>query len=172
MEQDYVDTVLEQWASERPDLEVSPMGVIGRMSRLSRVLERSINRTFASYGLSRGTFDVLAALRRSSPPHRLSPTKLYNSLLISSGAMSNRIDRLEEKQLVSRVPDPDDRRGKLVVLTRKGKTLVDKVTVAHVENEQRLLRGLTGAEREELAGLLRRLLMALDGMSPPLREAR
>jgi DNA-binding MarR family transcriptional regulator len=165
MERDYVDTILDQWGQERPDLDVTPMGVIGRISRLSRVLERSIEEVFASYNLSRGGFDVLAALRRSGPPYRLSPTDLYNSLLISSGAMTNRVDRLEASQLVSRVPDPNDRRGVLVVLTSKGKNLVDKVTTAHSENELRLLKELTVKERQALARLLRKLLVTHDGPS-------
>lgn len=163
MERDYLDTILEQWALERPDLDVSPMGAIGRISRLSRVLERNIERVFASYGLSRGGFDVLAALRRSGSPHRLSATDLYNSLLISSGAMTNRVDRLEERGLVSRVPDPNDRRGVLIALTAKGKRVVDKVTDSHLENEQRLLTHLTAEERQRLAQLLRKLLVNLDG---------
>jgi DNA-binding MarR family transcriptional regulator len=162
MDGDYLDIILEQWAAERPDLDVSPMGVIGRISRVSRVLERNIDRIFASFGLSRGGFDVLAALRRSGPPYRLSPTELYNSLLISSGAMTNRVDRLEDLQLVSRVPDPKDRRGVSVGLTPKGKRLVDKVIEAHLENEQRLLEHLGGGERDRLAELLRKLLIHVD----------
>jgi DNA-binding MarR family transcriptional regulator len=163
MNGDYLDTILAQWAAERPDLDASPMGVIGRISRLSRVLEFSIEQVFASYDLSRGGFDVLAALRRSGPPYRLSPTELYNSLLISSGAMTNRVDRLEERKLVVRVPDPNDRRGVLVALTGKGRKLVDNVTDAHLENEQRLLVHLSPTERKQLAHLLRKLLMNLDG---------
>lgn len=163
MQRDYVDSILEQWAVERPDLDVSAMGVIARLSRLSRLLERRIDLVFASYGLSRSGFDVLAALRRAGTPHRLSPSDLYNSLLISSGAMTNRVDRLEELALVSRVPDPNDRRGVLVALTRKGKNLVDKVIEAHVENEEALLSHLSSPERERLATLLRKLLINVDG---------
>jgi DNA-binding MarR family transcriptional regulator len=163
MNRDYVDTILKQWAAERPDLDASPMGVIGRISRLSRVLERNIEQVFAYYDLSRGGFDVLAALRRSGPPFRLSPTELYNSLLISSGATTNRVDRLEERQLVARVPDPIDRRGVLVALTPKGKRLVDKVLDSHIENEHGMLRHLSAAERQELGQLLRKLLINLDG---------
>jgi DNA-binding MarR family transcriptional regulator len=162
MGSDYLDGILAQWAAERPDLDISPMGVIGRISRLSRVLESNINQVFASYNLSRGGFDVLAALRRSGAPFRLSPTELYNSLLISSGAMTNRVDRLEERKLVVRVPDPSDRRGVLVALTTKGRRLVDTVIAAHLENEQELLKHLNGLERQELAQLLRKLLVNLE----------
>jgi DNA-binding MarR family transcriptional regulator len=174
MNGDYLDTILEQWAAERPDLDASPMGVIGRISRLSRVLEFSIEQVFASYNLTRGGFDVLAALRRSGPPYRLSPTELYNSLLISSGAMTNRVDRLEARKLVVRVPDPSDRRGVLVALTSKGKRLVDSVTEAHLENEQRLLIHLSPTERKQLAQLLRKLLINLDHShdQPARAEAR
>lgn len=163
MNRDYVDTILRQWAKERPDLDVSPMGVIGRISRLSRVLERRIEQIFSSYDLSRGGFDVLAALRRAGQPYQLSPTELYNSLLISSGAMTNRVDRLEQRGLVRRLPDPNDRRGVLVALTPQGKKLVDEVTTAHSENEEALLGQLTSGERKNLATLLRKLLITLDG---------
>ena len=170
MNRDYVDTILDQWATERPDLDVSPMGVIGRISRVSRVLERRIEQVFATYGLSRGGFDVLAALRRSGAPYQLSPTDLYNSLLISSGAMTNRVDRLEERKLVSRVPDPTDRRGVLVALTPKGRRLIDKVIEAHLNNEHRLLEHLTSAEGKELAFLLRKLLISVDVSSEVLES--
>ena len=170
MNRDYVDIILEQWSRERPDLDASPMGVIGRISRISRVLERKIEQVWASYGLSRGGFDVLAALRRAGPPYRLSPTELYNSLLISSGAMTNRVDRLEERRLVSRIPDPTDRRGVLVALTPKGKQLIDKATAAHLENEQVLLKPLSEREREQIAVVLRKLLVSFDDHTEPIRS--
>jgi DNA-binding MarR family transcriptional regulator len=176
MERDYVDRILKQWSDQRPDLDVSPMGIIGRTSRLSRILERSIEQIFAAYDLGRGGFDVLAALRRSGPPYELSPTELYNSLLISSGAMTNRVDRLEERGLVSRTPDPYDRRGVLVGLTPRGKRLVDMVIQVHLENEHKLLSALTRSEKTELAQLLRKLLLNLDDHydagSPATSETR
>jgi DNA-binding MarR family transcriptional regulator len=143
---------------ERPELDVSPIDVIGRISRLSRLLEKSIEETFASFGLGRGGFDVLAALRRAGEPYRLSPTELYNSLLISSGAMTNRIDRLEQIGLVERTPDPGDRRGVSVGLTPKGKKLIDVAAERHYANERKLLRGLSADERDTLSQLLRKLL--------------
>jgi DNA-binding MarR family transcriptional regulator len=163
MERDHLDTILEQWSAEAPHLDVSPMGVIGRVSRLSRVMELRIERVFWSYGLSRGGFDVLAALRRSGRPYRLSPGDLQNSLLISSGAMTNRINRLEERGLVSRRPDPKDRRGIRVALTSKGRQLVDEVVAVHVQDERGMLGHLSEAEKADLAGLLRKLLINLDG---------
>jgi DNA-binding MarR family transcriptional regulator len=171
MQGDYLDTILAQWTAERPDLDVSPMGVIGRISRLSRVLESNVDQVFASYDLTRGGFDVLAALRRSGPPYRLSPTELYNSLLISSGAMTNRVDRLEDRKLVVRVPDPSDRRGVLVALTPKGRNLVDNIIETHLENEQRLLSHLNTLERQDLAQLLKKLLVNLeDSQQRPAKD--
>lgn len=162
MSDDYVDRILEQWGRERPDLDVSPMGVIGRLSRLTRHLERSIEETFQQHGLGVGGFDVLAALRRAGKPYRLSPTKLYNSLLISSGAMTNRIDRLEQQGLVSRAPDPHDRRSILVALTPKGKRTIDSAVTEHIDKEHGLLSPLSNSQREDLAKLLRKLLVSLE----------
>lgn len=159
---DHVDHILEQWARERPDLDLSPMAVIARMSRLSRILERRIAEVLARYGLNESQFGVLTALRRAGPPFCLSPTALYNSLLISSGAMTNRLDRLTAMGLVRRIPDPRDRRSILVALTPKGLKLIDEVIEAHLQNEQRLLAGLSPSERRTLAGLLRKLLAEFE----------
>lgn len=166
MTQDYVDQILQQWQQERPDLDVSPMGVIGRLSRLTRHLERSIDETFQRHGLGVGGFDVLAALRRSGKPYRLSPTELYNSLLISSGAMTNRIDRLEELGLVERAPDSHDRRSVSVALTATGKKTIDTAVSDHVEKEHALLSGLDPKEQKKLAELLRKLLLQFDPTRP------
>ncbi|MEA2498679.1 MAG: hypothetical protein QOH26_1084 [Actinomycetota bacterium] len=163
MAEDYVDEILRQWSRERPDLDVSPMGVIGRLSRLTRHLERAIEETFQSHGLGAGGFDVLAALRRSGKPYRLSPTELYNSLLISSGAMTNRIDRLEEQGHVVRAPDAHDRRSISVALTPKGKKTIDDAVREHTEREHNLLASLSSQEQKQLAGLLRELLLQYDG---------
>ncbi len=161
MTKDYVDLILDQWAKERPDLDTTPMGTIARIWRLDRLSEAVAEEGFAQHGLSRGGFDVLAALRRAGPPYGLSPTELYSSLLISSGAMTNRIDRLEEMGLVKRVPDPTDRRSIDVVLTPKGKKVIDKAVTDHIENERRMLAGLTIEEIETLSSLLRKLLLHL-----------
>lgn len=171
MKQDYVDHILTQWDHERPDLDVSPMGVIGRLSRLSRHLERNIEETFNRYGLGSGGFDVLAALRRAGKPYRLSPTELYNSLMISSGAMTNRIDRLEEMGVVTRAPDPHDRRAILVALTPKGRKLIDQAVAEHAAREKEMLKTLSPKEQEHLAELLRKLLLEFEKTSRP-RSAR
>jgi len=159
---DHVDQIMAQWRRQRPDLDVSPMGVIARISRLCRILERRIEDVYGTYGLNQAQFGVLAALRRAGPPYCLSPTSLYNSLLITSGAMTNRLERLTSAGLVGRVPDPDDGRSVLVALTDKGKRLIDEVLTAHYENEQRLLSALSQEKRRSLAQLLRALLIDFE----------
>jgi DNA-binding MarR family transcriptional regulator len=170
--QDHVDHILEQWSHQRPDLDVSPMGIIGRMSRLSRFLEHSIAEVLARHGLNEPQFAVLAALRRAGPPHCLSPTDLYNSLLVSSGAMTNRLRRLEVAGLVKRMPDPHDGRGLLVALTPRGHRVVDEAVDAHTANEHRLLAALTASDRELLADLLRRLLLQFEDRLEPTQSRR
>src|SRR5919202_2289664 len=165
--QDHVDQIVEQWHLQRPDLDVSPMGIIGRMSLLSRFLEHSIAEVLARHGLNESQFAVLAALRRAGPPHCLSPTDLYNSLLVSSGAMTNRLRRLLVAGLVKRMPDPDDGRGLLVALTAKGHRVIDEAVDAHTANEHRLLAALTPPDRELLADLLRRLLLQFEDHLEP-----
>lgn len=159
--EDRIDHILAQWKRERPDLELRPMGLIGRIQRSASALRPKLDETHTASGLAGDTFDVLASLRRSGPPYQLTPTDLYREMMLSSGAMTNRIDRLEEAGFVSRRPDPDDRRGTLVRLTAKGKTLIDAATSKHVENEARLLAGLTVREQEQLGELLRKLLLSL-----------
>jgi DNA-binding MarR family transcriptional regulator len=162
--------MLEQWRRERPGLDLSPLGVIGRISRISRHFELRIEERLANYGLNAAAFYVLAALRRSGHPYQLSPTKLYNSLLISSGAMTNRIDRLEAAGLVRRVPDPSDGRAVLVGLTLKGRKLIDFAIEGHNENERSLLSSITAQEADELAALLRRLLIAAEAREEGLMQ--
>jgi len=162
MEPDHVDSILAQWRRERPDLDPAPMGVIGRIARAARTLSRALDTTFTRFGLNSGEFDVLATLRRAGPPYRLTPTRLFTELMLSSGAMTNRLDQLERAGLITRTPDPSDRRGTLVGLTERGQELVDTVVTAHLANEQRLLAALSFAEREQLAQLLRKLLRSLD----------
>lgn len=163
---DHVEYLIEQWRRERPDVDVSPMAIIARMSRLTRLLEREIEDTYATFGLNQAQFGVLAALRRAGPPYCLSPTSLYNSLLISSGAMTNRLERLQTAGLIERIADPDDGRSVLVVLTPKGKRLVDKVVTRHYDNERRLIETLTGRDQVTLSGLLRKLLLAFEDVEP------
>ena len=162
MNADPVDAILAQWQRERPDLDVSPMGIIGRMGRLTKHLERSILETVSDFGLNGGEFDVLATLRRSGGLYRLSPTELFNALMVSSGTMTNRIDRLEQADLVKRMNDPSDRRGTLIQLTSKGFNTIEKAVEAHVANGHRLLIVLDEAEREVLAQLLSKLLISFE----------
>ncbi len=159
---DPVDKILAQWKRERPDLDVSPMGLIGRTTRLANYLRKEIGKTFAEFGLNPGEFDVLATLRRHGAPYRLSPTELYKSMMVSSGTMTNRIDGLEKVGLVERIPDPSDRRGMLIQLTDQGFSLIEAAVEAHVINEHRILSPLQPSEREALAGLLRKLLVPLE----------
>lgn len=159
---DAVDRITEQWRRERPDLDPAPMGILGRISRIAALAQRELDVVFASYGLAGGDFDVLATLRRSGAPHRLTPGALSRSTMVTTGGMTKRLDRLEALGLIRREPDPADRRGKLIALTDKGRALVDRTVEAHLRNEERLLAGLSSARREKLAMLLRELLVALD----------
>jgi DNA-binding MarR family transcriptional regulator len=160
MVKDEVDRIVEQWNRERPELDVSPTHVLQRVTRLNLLLQASFSLVFARFGLSWGEFLVLAALRRGGPPYRMNPTALYGSLILSSGGMTKLLDRLEGAGLVERQPDPADRRGRLVVLTKKGRETVDRAVVEHLANEDRLLGALSATERRKLAALLRKLLVS------------
>jgi DNA-binding MarR family transcriptional regulator len=162
---DEIDRIVEEWNRERPDLDVSPTQTLQRITRLSMLQAASFADVFARHGVSFGEYLVLAALRRAGPPYRMNPTKLFNSIILSSGAMTNRLDRLEEMGLVERLPDPNDRRGRLVALTERGRQLVDAAVVDHLANEERLLSALDPGERAQLANLLRKLLS-----SAPFRD--
>jgi DNA-binding MarR family transcriptional regulator len=159
---DHVSTVLAQWAAERPDLDVSPMGIIGRISRLSLTMSKELELVFTQFGLYRWSFDMLATLRRSGAPYRLSPGALSRSMMVTSGTMTNRIDHLEEMGLVRRIPDPEDRRGILVELSEQGRELIDTALTAHVANEERILKALSKEEQRTLAALLAQLLSSLE----------
>jgi DNA-binding MarR family transcriptional regulator len=138
------------------------MAIFGRLSEAAeRVMRVHMNPLFAEAGLQPGEFDVLATLRRSGEPYMLSPTRLYEAVMISSGGMTDRIDRLERAGLVERRPDPNDRRGKLIALTDDGKRVIDETIGRHVANEERLLSGLTPAEQKKLNALLTKLLAGL-----------
>lgn len=159
---DRADVAIEQWARERPDLPALPMAVLGRLSDAAeRVMRDHLNPLFAEAGLQPGEFDVLATLRRSGDPYMLSPTRLYEAAMISSGGMTNRLDRLERAELIERRPDPNDRRGKLIALTAAGRRVIDEMITRHVANEERLLSVFTAAEQEKLNALLRKLIAAL-----------
>jgi DNA-binding MarR family transcriptional regulator len=151
-----------QWRRERPDLDPSPMELLGRLAEAAHVVARDrLNPLFARFGLQPGEFDVLATLRRSGPPFVLTPTELTDATMVSSGGMTNRLDRLEKAGWIARRPDPADRRGVQVALTAAGRELIDRAVTAHVANEHALLAPLGAEERETLGQLLGKLLVAL-----------
>lgn len=135
------------------------MAVLGRLSEAASLIGRDrLNPLFARFGLQSGEFDVLATLRRSGAPYALTPTALYEATMVTSGAMTNRLDRLEKSGLIARGPHPEDRRGVVVKLTEKGRALIDEAVAAHVENEREILSVLTEKEQETLAALLQKLI--------------
>jgi len=162
---DAVDAILAQWHRERPDLDVSPMGPIGRIKRCAALLQRRLDATFAEFGLSFWEFDVLATLRRAGAPYCLAPTALFSTLMVTSGTMTHRMGKLEAQGWITRVPNPADARSSLVQLTAEGLALIDRAVEAHVANEHRILAPLKAAELAALDAQLVRLLAALE--SPP-----
>ncbi|KVC52726.1 MarR family transcriptional regulator [Burkholderia pseudomultivorans] len=151
-----------QWRAERPDLDASSMLVMGRLQEAALVIARDrLNPLFARYGMQPGEFDVLATLRRSGAPFALTPTALYDALMMSSGGMTARIDRLQKAGWVERRPNPADGRGTLVALTETGRALIDEAVVAHVDNQRAMLAALSAAEQAQLARLLDKLLAGL-----------
>lgn len=159
---DAVDRLVAEWRRERPDLDVSPLEVLSRVNRLARHLDRARREAFAAHGLEQWSFDVLAALRRGGAPYELAPRELLERTLVTSGAMTNRIDRLEAERLVERRPDTDDRRSVLVRLTPDGAARVEACLVALLDQERSILAALAPAEAGTLASLLRRLLAPFD----------
>ena len=159
---DEVDRIVDAWARERPDLDFSPLQVLSRVGRLSRHLERARRAAFAASDLESWEFDVLSALRRAGTPYQLSPKALLLQTLVSSGTMTNRIDRLVERQLVERRTDPNDGRGILVVMTRLGQERVDRAIRELLGAEQALLDALSPIDQERLASLLRKLSLDFD----------
>ncbi|WP_134741247.1 MULTISPECIES: MarR family transcriptional regulator [Nocardioides] len=155
---DEVDELVEAWARERDDLDLEPVAVFSRISRLARHLDLARRAAFTAHGIESWEFDVLAALRRAGAPYELSPGRLLRETLVTSGTMTNRVDRLAARGFVERYPDPEDRRGVIVRLTREGKTAVDAAFEALLEAERALLADLAPAQQKRLAGLLRTLL--------------
>jgi DNA-binding MarR family transcriptional regulator len=160
--EDEVDRLVAAWRTERPDLDTEPLHVLSRVSRLARHLDRARRAVFAAHDMESWEFDVLTALRRAGPPYELSPGRLLRATLVTSGTMTNRIDRLESAGLVRRSPDPQDKRGVLVRLTDAGRTHVDAAFDELVDRERDLLGSLTDDDRRTLAGLLRSLLVPFD----------
>ncbi|MCS6548315.1 MarR family transcriptional regulator [Curtobacterium flaccumfaciens pv. flaccumfaciens] len=162
--EDAVDRVLAQWGRERPDLDVRAMAVIGRIGRAEAILDRRVGAVLAEHDLLPGEFDLLATLRRSGSPHRLAVGQMLAATMVTSGAVTNRLNRLVAKGYVTRETDPANRRSVLVTLTDHGLKVVDAALARHVENERALLGTLSSDEEQQLAGLLRKLLLGLgDG---------
>ena len=160
--QDEVDRLVEAWRRERSDLDLRPMEVLSRVSRLSHHLDRARRQAFAEHGIESWEFDVLAALRRAGAPYELSPGRLLRETLVTSGTMTNRVDRLAARGFVERLPDPRDRRGVLVRLTDAGRATVDGAMSALLDRERDLLTGLDPTEQQQLATLLRSLVVPFE----------
>ena len=158
---DEVDDLVEAWERERDDLDLAPVAVFSRISRLARHLDLARRQAFTEHGIESWEFDVLSALRRSGAPYELSPGRLLRETLVTSGTMTNRVDRLVERGLVERLPDPRDRRGVLVRLSAAGKRTVDGAFETLLASERELLADLSEGERRDLAGMLRRLMRPL-----------
>ena len=161
-ELDHVGRIIAQWGDERPDLDVSPMGVIGRLHRLAAILDTELGTVFAAAGLTVGDFDVLATLRRAGAPYELTPSGLAAAGMVTSGTVTKRVDRLLAQGLVERRVADDDARSRRVRLTGSGLALVDDLVEKHVANEHRLLSGLTDLERTRIAHLLETWGRALE----------
>ncbi|MFG2716825.1 MarR family winged helix-turn-helix transcriptional regulator [Streptomyces sp. NPDC048416] len=158
---DAVDAITEQWAAVRPDLETVPMAVYGRIYRIARAMGERMDKEYARFGIGRGEFDVIATLRRSGDPYTLSPRQLSATLMLTTGGMTGRLDKLEKAGLLSRSPDPNDRRGLRVTLTERGLTLVDESVTAGLAAQTEILSSaLDETETAQLASLLRKLLGA------------
>lgn len=159
---DAVDRILSDWRRERPDLDTSPVRVIGRLGRAAALISSAVDRNLGEHGLNAASFDLLATLRRAGPPYRMSPRDLVAASLKTSGTMTSRIDRLEAAGYVARQADPTDRRGVLVSLTPAGNAALEAALPSHLETQARLIDGLGEQERAELADLLSRLLGSLE----------
>ncbi|MFD9723993.1 MarR family winged helix-turn-helix transcriptional regulator [Streptomyces sp. NPDC059072] len=158
---DAVDAIAAQWHVVRPDLNTEPMEVFGRIYRIARAMGDEMERAYARFGISRGEFDVVATLRRSGEPYTLSPRQLSATLMLTTGGMTGRLDKLEKAGLLSRRPDPHDRRGLQVTITDRGLALIDEAVTAGLAVQRAALTGLTDEEAEVLSGLLRKLLAGM-----------
>ncbi len=159
---DHLDTIVDDWHRERPDVDVRALASVGRLLRTAALADAKLTEGLAGHKLHPGWFDLLAALRRAGKPYALNPTQLMDATMLSSGGMTKRLDRLEAAGLVERRPDASDRRGTLVRLTARGLKAIDAALPLHVANEERLLDTLSAREREALDKLLRKLLAAVE----------
>ena len=155
MDADHVDEIVGEWAVERPDVDASPMQVLGRLSRIAAHLDAELLAVFRRFGLGEGEFDILATLRRGGEPFARTPGELARHTMVTTGAVTKRVDRLVASGLVSRSASDDDGRGRVVSLTREGRRVIDEALVAHLANEERLLSALDADQRRTLETLLR-----------------
>ena len=162
MKNNHVDNILQQWSKERPDLDTSPMAITGRIAQISASFGREMQETFSEYELNHASFDLLATLLRSGPPYSLSPSKLISSTMVTSGTMTNRIDRLEEAGLVIRTQNGEDKRSYIVSLTDKGYSIINQAIEVHVQKLHHLTKGLSADECEVLSTLLQRLISSIQ----------
>lgn len=162
LRKDAIDHILWQWSVERPELELSAMGTVGRLKRCAVLVQRTLDATFSEHGLTAWEFDVLATLRRNGSPYRMAPTELFSSLMVTSGTMTHRLQKLEQVGLVSRPINPDDARSTLVELTPLGLMKINAAVSDHVENEERMLASLSHQNRRSLDEHLKLLLKALE----------
>jgi DNA-binding MarR family transcriptional regulator len=167
--EDDVDRIVAQWAAERPELQTEAMAVFGRVYRIARLVGDRQEAVYATFGINRGDFDVLATLRRAGEPFRLAPKALTTQLMLTSGGMTGRLDRLERRGLVARSPDPADRRGLTITLTPAGRALVDEAVTAGLEAQREVLERLPPKSRSQLSNLLRDLLAATSTTAPDSR---
>lgn len=167
LQTDAIDNILEQWKKERPDLDVSPMGPIGRITRCAMLLEQRLQCAFEAFELNLWQFDMLAALRRSGAPYRLSPTELFSTLMVTSGTMTHRLKQLEKRGLIERLPNQEDARSMLVQLTSQGLELINRAVEKHLENERSILSSLPA---ETLAQLDTQLSMLLTALETPTKS--
>jgi len=159
---DSIDRVRSPWQLDRSDLDTSPMELIGRILRIGFITQAKMRRVFRQHGVDSGGFDVLATLRRSGMPYHMTPTQLYKELILTSGAMTHRLDVLERDGLIVRNSDPDDRRGTLIELTKKGSGLLDQAMDTHLDGEASMVAHLTKTEQKDLAKLLKKLLLEME----------
>ena len=161
-DQDHVDRVQAQWRAERPEIDTSPMGIIARLHRIADALRGELLTLYREHGLGEGEFDILATLRRSGAPFELTPSELAQQTMVTTGAVSKRLDRLETAGFVTRRENLEDARGRVVALTSQGRDTIDRAYEAHMRNEARLLDHFSAAEREQLQGLLRSWALKLE----------
>ena len=159
---DKLDAIIEQWNKARPDLDVSPMSLVGRFIRINQHLNQEMAKTFAEHGLNLASFDVLATLRRAGAPYALSPNDLLATMMVTSGTMTNRVDQLAKLGFVERTQNPKDARSVIISLTDKGFVIIDAAVTDHVATQTRLTSGLSVDEQHQLNGLLRTFLQGFE----------